>query len=316
MTALERLTAVAVAGTVAWTGCAAGRGASGTASPARPRILVVTAVDYEQAAIRAVLREAKDGMIGGRAFTTGRIDGAEVVAIRAGWGKAHAAGATALGIERFRPDLVVMAGISGGLDPERATSGDVVVGADTFQHDLGLRKPDGDLELWPAQTPLEKPYPGPRFTSPPELVAAAAAAARQVAFRPWMLPPGCACENDGRRKPSCTGPERRVDREVPRVLVGTLATGDVFLADRRLAQALASREQAVSVDMETAAVAQEAADHDVPFLGVRLVSDLVGGPDGDALYYCLKPQSGPRLGALMEKILPAIAAVPAERPQR
>jgi nucleoside phosphorylase len=146
--------------------------------------------------------------------------------------------------------------------------------------------------------------------SPPALVAAAAAAAHGVAWTPWLLPRGCACESDGRRKPACAGPERRVDREAPRVVVGGLATGDVFLADPDLARALAASDQAVGVDMETAAVAEEAADHGLPFLGVRVIADMVGGVEGEALYYCLKPQSGPRLAAVMARLLPAVARPP------
>jgi len=276
-------------------------------SAAAPRILVITAVDYEQAAVRSVLREPRDGSLGGRAYAAGTVDGVEVVAVRSGWGKAHAAGATAAAIERFRPTLVVMAGVGGGLDPEQANSGDVVVGSRTFQHDLGLRKPGGGFDRWPPETPLEKPYPEPQFASPPALVAAAAGAAREVAWTPWMLPRGCACESDGRRKPACSGLERRVDREAPRVVVGGLATGDVFVADPGLARALVSEDGALSVDMETAAVAQEAADHGLPFVGVRVIADLVGGVEGESLYYCLKPQSGPRLAAVMARVLPAVA---------
>jgi adenosylhomocysteine nucleosidase len=289
------------------TACAMRAGPAAVSAATEPRILVMTAVDYEQAAVRSVLEERQDGFLAGRSYTLGRAGGAEVVVVRSGWGKAHAAGATAAAIDRFHPSLVLMAGISGGLDPERASSGDVVVGSATFQHDLGLRTAAGDFVSWRPQTPLEEPYPAPHFESPSALVAAAAGAARDVAWSPWMLPPGCACESDGRRKASCTGASRRVDREEPRVVVGVLATGDVFLADPRLARQLVDRDGAVSVDMETAAVAQEAADHGLPFLGVRVIADMVGGPEGESLYYCLKPQSGPRLASVVARILPALA---------
>lgn len=304
MTSRRSLAALAL---LALSACAARSGPP--AAPAAPRLLVVTAVDYEYAAARSLLQDPKDGLMGGRPYATGRVGALEVVALRAGWGKVSAAGATAEGIARFRPTLVVMAGISGGVDPRRATSGDVVIGSSTFQHDLGMRLPDGRFERWPAQTPVEGAFPGPAFESPAPLVNAAAAAARNVRWVPWLLPPGCRCENDGRRKPECTGAARRVDREAPQVVVAPLATGDVFLADPRLALELSTRDGAASVDMETAAVAQEAANHGVPFLGVRVVSDLVGGPEGDALYYCLKPQSGPRLAAVLAEVLPAAAGV-------
>jgi adenosylhomocysteine nucleosidase len=285
------------------------QGTPSPGAPSGPRVLVITAVDYEFAAARSVLRGASEGTIAGRPYAAGHLEsGLEVVALRGGWGKVSAAGATAAGIARFRPTLVVMAGISGGLDPKRAGSGDVVIGSRTFQHDLGIRRAGGAFERWAPQTPVEGAFPDASFPSPEPLVTAAVRAARTVKWVPWMLPAGCRCENDGRRKPECTGPERRVDRDSPQVLAAPLATGDVFLADPQLAAELSTRDGAASIDMETAAVAQEAADQGVPFLGVRVVSDMVGGPDGDALYYCLKPQSGPRLAAVLAEVLPAIAA--------
>lgn len=283
-------------------------------APSGPRILVITAVDYEYAAARSLLQAPRDGTMAGRPYASGRLAGGpEVIAVRGGWGKVNAAGATALAIARFRPTLVVMAGISGGLDPARATSGDVVIGSRTFQHDLGMRGPGGAFQRWAAQTPVEVELPAAGLASPDRLVSAAAAAARTVQWTPWRLPRGCKCENDGRRK-ECAGAERRVDRDAPRVIIAPLATGDVFVADPALAAELATRDEAASVDMETAAVAQEASSAGVPFLAVRVVSDVVGGPEGDALYYCLKPQSGPRLAAVLAAILPAVADGGAAQP--
>jgi adenosylhomocysteine nucleosidase len=305
--------ALAPAVLVLLSACAARTGPAAPPAPGAARILVITAVDYEFEAARSLLQGRTDGVLGGRQFAAGRLGALEVVALRAGWGKAHAAGATAAGIARFAPTLVVMAGISGGLDPARAATGDVVIGSVTFQHDLGMRRPGGAFERWAAQTPTEGQFPAPVFVAQPALVAAAATAARTVRWVPWTLPTGCRCENDGRRRPACVGAERRVDADPPRVVVAPLATGDVFLADPALAAELSARDGAASVDMETAAVAQEAASEGVPFLGVRVVSDMVGGPEGDALYYCLKPQSGPRLAAVLAAVLPAVAAAPSRR---
>jgi len=85
-------------------------------------ILVVTAVDNEFTALRSDLRNPKDGLLGGRQISIGNVDGAKVVVIRTGWGKAHAAGATAEAIARFSPRIVIMAGTAGSLDPQSVVS--------------------------------------------------------------------------------------------------------------------------------------------------------------------------------------------------
>ena len=59
--------------------------------------------------------------------------------------------------------------------------------------------------------------------------------------------------------------------------------------------------------METAAVAQEAATREIPFLAVRVIADTVGSPFGETLYFCLKPLSGKRLSDALRAILPVIS---------
>ncbi len=67
------------------------------------------------------------------------------------------------------------------------------------------------------------------------------------------------------------------------VLVGGVgASGDVFVADPDARDALAQRTGARIVDMETAAVAQVSARHNLPFIGVRAVSDDAAGGASDA----------------------------------
>jgi adenosylhomocysteine nucleosidase len=273
-----------------------------------PRILVVTAVDYEYAAVAALLEQKTEDVLGGRQFATGQVGAAAVAVIRAGWGKAHAAGATSGAIQRFRPQLVVMAGSAAGVDPTHIRSGDVVISRGTFQYDVGQLS-HGTLQIWRPQTPLEHPYPHENFLSPDHLVRLAVTAAHGASFPQWTLPAGCTCLKDGRRTPACAGPEQPVGRAQPQICAGVLATGDAFVVDPRFAAKLARERRAVSVDMETAAVAQEAADHGVPFLGVRVIADVVGASTSTSLYDCLKPLTGPRLGAVMAHVLSALGAL-------
>jgi adenosylhomocysteine nucleosidase len=270
-------------------------------------ILVVTAVDNEFTALRSDLGNPRDGTLGGRQISVGQVDSARVVVIRTGWGKAHAAGATAEAIQRFSPAIVIMAGTAGSLDPQSVVSGDVVITQATFQYDLG-RFDKKQLTVWPPENPVEQPYPNRHFLADESAMNRVINALSSIRFSPWTLRKGCACERDGRLKPACTGASYRVDREHPRVCVGTTATGDSFDMGVAAAAQLSSQHSAVGVDMETAAVAEEAADHRLPFVGIRVITDVVGDPDGANLYFCLRPLSGQRLAVVMKRVLAALAS--------
>jgi nucleoside phosphorylase len=78
--------------------------------------------------------------------------------------------------------------------------------------------------------------------------------------------------------------------------------------DNASAAELSSEHSAVSVDMETAAVAEEATDHKLPFIEIRVITDVVGESGGVNLYYCLKPLSGERLAVVMKRVIAALAS--------
>jgi len=61
-------------------------------------------------------------------------------------------------------------------------------------------------------------------------------------------------------------------------------------------------------------VAEEAANSGLPFVGIRLVADMVNGSNQN-LYYCLKPFLGPRLHQWMGAVLATLLEAP-ERPSR
>ena len=270
-------------------------------------ILVVTAVDNEFAALRTDLGNPKIDLLGGRQICVGKVGPANVVVIRTGWGKAHAAGATAEAIERFSPSVVIMAGTAGSLDPQSVVSGDVVITQAAFQYDLG-RFDNKRLTEWPPENPVQRPYPNRHFLADEDCVNKAIDALSEIQFAPWTLRKGCTCEMDGSVKPGCTGESYRVDRERPRVCAGTTATGDSFDVGVTMAARLSSQHSAVGVDMETAAVAEEAADHGLPFVGIRVITDVVGDPNGANLYFCLKPLSGERLAVVTKRVLAALAS--------
>ncbi|MBQ1619090.1 MAG: 5'-methylthioadenosine/adenosylhomocysteine nucleosidase [Bacteroidales bacterium] len=63
----------------------------------------------------------------------------------------------------------------------------------------------------------------------------------------------------------------------PKVHGGLLASGDFFISSKAEADAILARfPDAVAVDMESAAIAQTCWLHGVPFLSLRIISDVAG----------------------------------------
>lgn len=119
-----------------FTGCNSAAESNESQCPQQP-ILIVTAVDYEFNAVTSLLASPQYESSGGRSIAKGCLGNISIIAIRSGWGKIHAAGATSAAIQKYNPLLVFMAGVGGGIDSRFAASGDVVLATETFQYDLG-----------------------------------------------------------------------------------------------------------------------------------------------------------------------------------
>jgi len=268
------------------------------------RVLVITAVDNEYDAVKSLVPDGREQILEGRETTVGEVNGIRVAVMRSGWGKAQSAAATAIGIHEFSPAVVMFAGVGAGVDPARATSGDVVIVESSFQYDLG-EKGGAGFQMWAPETPTEKVYPSANFESS-GLTDMALAAAKKVPLRAWELRTQCTCSKDGVPASGCTAPIVLVGRSTPRVCKGIAATADTFLADPVLAGMLAKTKNVSVVDMETAAVAEETINSGLQFLAVRVVADMPNGSN-ENLYYCLKPPSGERLHAVVGSILAQLA---------
>ncbi len=157
--------------------------------------------------------------------------------VQTGIGKANAAAAAAIVIERFHPKALVNIGSAGGFAPH-VKVGDVVVGTETLYSDVDATCFNYRLGQVPQMPPT---YPGDE-----NLLAAARdlAAAEEFAGR---------------------------------VAFGPILTSDSFMSDpARVAGIQAAFPQAYASDMEGAAIAEAAYQCGVPFLNVRSMSDIAG----------------------------------------
>jgi adenosylhomocysteine nucleosidase len=235
--------------------------------------------DSDVAGLVEKLTDAASQEIEGVKFTSGRIADRPVVVTWTGVGKVNAAMVAALLIEHFKPTRIIHTGIAGGVDPN-LEPGDIVVAKQTAHHDMGYIGADG-FEPGGVRSRLTNETNPTFFPADPNLVAIAQEAAGRTHFDPIA---------------------RRNGQRLPRVVVGTVVTGDTFVASKAKCEELAEKLEADAVDMEGAAVAQICYQRGVAHLVIRSIADKA---DESAVvdkqkFYTLAAENS---AALVQKIL-------------
>lgn len=202
-------------------------------------------------------------------FYTGMLGGQKIVLVKSGIGKVNAAVATQILVDRFGVRCVIISGLAGSLVPT-LRRGDVVVSNMVVQHDV-------DLTPFGRRTG-EIPNVARLIEADSKLVHAAAEAFEQLE----------ATEAQGRS-----------------LVVGTIATGDVFVSDTQKVRWLQREFGAIAAEMEGGAVGQVCWMNSVPFVAIRVISD--GGGDeaaGEFLHFL--SEASVLTFSLVSKMLPRI----------
>jgi adenosylhomocysteine nucleosidase len=211
----------------------------------------------------AHLRRRLSGLTSEDEMLIGRLGARRVVVALSGVGKVNAAATTQKLVSDHHVRCVLFSGVSGRLNPDLGV-GDVIVATRVFQHDFGFVGPDGLVRHRPGRLPelglggneneelavALDPFwngGGGRF---PEYVARLARAQESRL---------AALEIGGKRRAA-------------RVVTGTVATGDQFIAAVEKQKELRALGADV-VEMEGAAVVQVAHRNRIPVLVIRSVSD-------------------------------------------
>jgi adenosylhomocysteine nucleosidase len=229
--------------------------AQGAPAPLRP-IVVQGAMQLEVEALAARLEGVAVERVGGWMFWTGAIDGYPVIVSKTLKGVSNAAAATVIAIERFHPVAVINQGTAGGHDPSLRLY-DIVLG--TRAVNLGAFKsrfrPAGAGSNSLDWTPLDL------------LVSEGSAGndPKEHKLASFGADPGLLTAAQSVRAQYTRG----------RVVEGVIGSSDVWNDEiDRIARFHTEFETAVE-EMETASAAQIAGLLDVPFLGIRVVSDNV-----------------------------------------
>jgi adenosylhomocysteine nucleosidase len=200
------------------------------------KIAIIGAMEEEVTLLRDRINDKKVEVIAGCEFTTGRMDGVDVVLLRSGIGKVNAAMSTSILLEKYTPDYVINTGSAGGYDP-KLNVGDLVISSEVRHHDVDLTVfgyEYGQLPQLPAAFQADK-----------ELIKVAEEGAKEISDIQTVLgliATGDAFMND----------PVRVD----------------YIRDKFT--------DLKAVEMEGAAIAQVAYQFGIPFVIIRSLSDIAG----------------------------------------
>lgn len=211
------------------------------------KILIQGAMDAELDYLCSLLEKAPRVTVGGFSFWEGTIAGVPVVLSKTGIGTALAGAATALGIERFKPTLVINQGTAGAYD-KNLTYGDIVLGSTYFNGNAIYSKKEGgtcyiDLTSLEAESEFSKMFKDkPRyFVSDSAALEAAKSAATKY--------------TEGK------------------VVEGTIASFDQWNTNLARIEEIVKTTGATCEEMETAAAGMVAGAAGVPYLAFRVMSN-------------------------------------------
>lgn len=231
---------------------------SGAAGP-RP-VLVQGPMPVESEHLARRLDGAVEEKVGPWTFWRGRLDGYPVIVSKTMKGAANTAAATAIAIERYHPAAIINQGTGGGHDPSLhvydIVLGEYAVSLNWFKTEF--RKPgrgSDSLEWKPMDLLASEGSAGNdpnalklrRFKGDPQLLAAAEGAA--------------ATHKKGR------------------VVRGTIGSGEVWDSELDRIRHFHKSFGTSIEEMEGASAAQLSGFHDIPFLGIRILSNNITNGD-------------------------------------
>ena len=170
---------------------------------------------------------------GGMEFYDGVLEGMETVVVQCGVGKVNAAMCAQVLCDCFQVTHLVNTGIAGSLCAE-LDIGDLLISNDAMYHDFDAQHFGYEMGEVPGLGVLT-------FAADEEMIAFAQAAAEAV--------------NPGHSR------------------IGRVASGDLFVAEKRVKEDIIAKTGALCTEMEGAAIAHVAWRNKLPFVILRAISD-------------------------------------------
>ena len=222
-----------------------------------PRPVVVQgAMDVEIQKLARVIEHPVEANVGGWTFWTGTIDGYPVVISKTLKGMENAAAATALAVERYHPIAIINQGTAGGHQPDLHVY-DIVLGTDA-------------VNLGSFKTGNRARGEGSNFAdwSPLDLMRSEGSAGNDPSARTMRRFHG-----DDTLLAAARGIRGTYTKG--RVIDGVIGSAEVWNSELDRVRFFHDTFGTTAEEMEAASVAQIAGLFNVPFLGIRVLSNNV-----------------------------------------
>ena len=246
---------VALLACVLLTACAPARGGGPAGATSLQPIVMQGAMDAEVAKLAASLVGGTQTQVAGWTFWTGTIAGYPVVVSKTRRGTTNASAATAIAIERFHPAAIINQGTAGGHQPDLHVY-DIVVGKESvnlgaFRTPFRARGSGSNVADW-----------GPIDLLKSDTTSVGLDPAARVIRR---------FSGDTRLLTAALDLSDRYRKG--RVVEGVIGSSDTWNSELDRIQRLHDEFGTSVEEMETAAAAQIAGSFQVPFLGLRVLSN-------------------------------------------
>lgn len=198
-------------------------------------VAIIGAMEEEVVLLQAKLENKDVKVIKNLEVYTGLLNGKEVAVVKCGIGKVNAALCTQMLIDNFDIESVINTGVAGGLNPTLGI-GDIVISKKAVQHDFNTVML-GDPVGYISRMGMKDCY----FPADEKLIKSAMLAAEEL--------------------------------ENIKYVVGTVASGDQFIAAKEAKDKIKKNFDADCAEMEGAAIAHACYVNNVPFVIIRAISD-------------------------------------------
>ena len=228
---------------------------------------IIGAMEVEIKNLVSDLKNKKEEKHNGLTFYLGKLKNYDVIIVKCGVGKVNAGRTAQVLISEYSPKYIINTGIGGGLT-QNLSIGDAVISTDLIQYDFDISAlgfPKGYM-----YTGVNPDQPT-KFNADQELIERFKTALEEL------------------------GEKRNI-------FTGRILTGDTFVSSKEDREELVKTFDGISCEMEGAAIAQVCTLNEIPFVVVRVISDLPNG-QGVKDYSEFEKESGESISQAIENVL-------------